>query len=182
MTYRYVSTIQGHDQGEGKTGEADHVLAVWTTVEMCISIMVVSLMAMRPLLRRFGHAVTKTISKIKKDSAGLPYKEPRPPSQEEVMGEEKAPLPYNTDRWWKWPVDLDVNSMSVTTKSGSAGTQGTGVSTQMSTGASQLSHGAARHDLLIEEPMNLLEADSEEAQTLGNVVIDSEHEGLPYRA
>lgn len=150
--------------------------------------MVVSLMAMRPLLRRFGHAVTKTISKIKKDSTGLPYKEPRPPSQEGVMGEEKAPLPYNTDRWWKWPVDLDVNTMSVTTKSGSTGTQRTDVSTRMSTGVSQLSHGATGHDAtgtrlrLSEEPMNLLEADSEEAQTLGNVVIDRDLEGLPYGA
>ena len=72
--------------------------------------MVVSLMAMRPLLRRFGHAMTKTISKIRKDSREQRYKEPRLPSYiGGDMSEEKTPLPYNTDRWWKWPVDLDIN-------------------------------------------------------------------------
>lgn len=148
---------------------------------MCISVMVVSLMAMRPLLRRFGQAVTKTISKIKKSSTEESHKEPRLPLHEEEMSDEKAPLPYNTDRWWKWPVDLDINSMSVTTKSGSTGTQRTGVSTHISTRASQLSHTATGHDtgggglLLIEEPPNGLE-----------MVIDSDREalreGLPYGA
>lgn len=72
--------------------------------------MVVSTMAMRPLLRRFGHVVTKTISRIKKDSSEQRYKEPRLPSYDgDLEAGEKAPLPYNTDRWWKWPVNLDVN-------------------------------------------------------------------------
>lgn len=150
--------------------------------------MVVSLMAMRPLLRRFGQAVTKTISKIRKDSTDPRHKEPRLPSNEGDMSDEKAPLPYNTDRWWKWPVDLDVNSMSVTTKSGSTGTQRTGVSTRLSTRASQMSRNATRHDAagtglrLSEEPLGLVEMDTQEVQMLGNVVIDSDHEGLPYGA
>lgn len=171
-------------------GEANRPSAVWTTVEMCISVMVVSLMAMRPLLRRFGHAVTKTISKIRKDPTEQRYKEPRLPSHEQDMSEEKVPLPYNTDRWWKWPVDLDVNSMSVTTKSGSVGTQRTAMSTAMSTKASQLSQNVTRHDAagtglrLSEEPLGPLEMDAQEVevQTLRNMVIDSEHEGLPYGA
>ncbi|KAK7729304.1 hypothetical protein SLS63_006177 [Diaporthe eres] len=157
----------------------DISLSVWTTVEMCISVMVVSLMAMRPLLRRFGQAVTKTISRIKKDSTDQRNKEPRLPSHEGDMSYEKAPLPYNTDRWWKWPVDLDVNSMSVTTQSGSTGTQRTGMSTQISTRASQLSHKATRHDtagtglLLREEPPSPLEMDAQEVQILGNVRRDT---------
>lgn len=173
---------------EGRMGQANYYLAVWTTVEMCISIMVVSLMAMRPLLRRFGHAVTKTISKIRKDSTEQRYKEPRLSFNDQYMGEEKVPLPYNTDRWWKWPVDLDVNGMSVTTKSGNTGTQRTGMSTQNSTRASQLSHNVTRHETagtrlgLSEEPLGLLEMDAQEVQTLGHVVIDSDHKGLPYGA
>ncbi|KAL2276072.1 hypothetical protein FJTKL_01358 [Diaporthe vaccinii] len=163
----------------------DISLSVWTTVEMSISVMVVSLMAMRPLLRRFGQAVTKTISRIKKDSTDQRNKEPRLPSHERDMSDEKAPLPYNTDRWWKWPVDLDANTMSVTTQSGSMGTQRTGMSTQISTRASQISRKATRHDtagtglLLREEPPGPLEMDAKEVQMLGNVVIDSDHEGLP---
>ncbi|KAK2609475.1 hypothetical protein N8I77_002972 [Diaporthe amygdali] len=166
----------------------DISLSVWTTVEMSISVMVVSLMAMRPLLRRFGHVVTKTISKIKGVPTEQRHKEPRLPSHEQDMSEEKAPLPYNTDRWWKWPVDLDVNSMSVTTKSGSAGTQRTGVSTRISARASQLSQNTTRKDSgvlgtrLMEEPQGLLEMDAQEVQTLGNVVVDSDTEGLPYGA
>lgn len=150
--------------------------------------MVVSLMAMRPLLRRFGQAVTKTISRIKKDSTDQRNKEPRLPSNEGDLSDEKAPLPYNTDRWWKWPVDLDVNTMSVTTQSGSTGTQRTGLSTQISTRASHLSHNATRQDtagtglLLSEEPLGPLEMDAQEVQMLGNVVIDSDHEDLPYGA
>lgn len=153
--------------------------------------MVVSLMAMRPLLRKFGHVVTKTISKIKNDSSEQRYKEPRLPSyngQGDVS--EKLPLPYNTDRWWKWPVDVEVDSMAVTTttKSGSVGTQRTGVSTQMSTRASRLSRNATRHETsgtglrLSEEPLGLLEMDTREVQLDGNIVIDSDQEGLPYGA
>lgn len=170
------------------TGKAYHSAAVWTTVEMCISVMVVSLMAMRPLLRRFGQAVTKTISKIKKDSTDQQNKEPRLPFHEGDMSDEKAPLPYNTDRWWKWPVDLDVNSMSVTTKTGSTGTQRTNMSTQISTKASQMSRSATRHDpggrglLLSEEPPSPLEMDTREIQMPENEVLDTDHEGLPYGA
>lgn len=172
-----MSTDQKYASKDGNSGQADHGLAVWTTVEMCISIMVVSLMAMRPLLRRFGQAVTKTISKIKGSSTEERYKEPRLPFHEGDMSDEKAPLPYNTDRWWKWPVDLDVNTMSVTTQTGSTGTQRTGVSTHISTRASQLSHTATRHDtggrglLSSEEPPHALD-----------VVVDSDPEGLPYGA
>lgn len=132
--------------------------------------------------------MTKTISRIKGGSTDQPNKDPRLPSHEGDMSDEKAPLPYNTDRWWKWPVDLDINSMSVTTQTGSAGTQRTGMSTQISTRASQLSHNATRHDtagtglLLSEEPQGPLEMDAQEVQMLGNVVIDSDHEGLPYGA
>lgn len=162
--------------------------AVWTTVEMCISVMVVSLMAMRPLLRRFGQAVTKTISKIKKDSTDQQNKEPRLPFHEGDLSDEKAPLPYNTDRWWKWPVDLDVNSMSVTTKTGSTGTQRTNMSTQISMRASQMSHSATRYDtggrglLLSEDPPSPLEMDAREIQMPENEVIETDHEGLPYGA
>lgn len=171
-----MSTDQKYAPKDGNNWQADHGLAVWTTVEMCISIMVVSLMAMRPLLRRFGQAVTKTISKIKKGSTEG-YKEPRLPFHEGDMSNEKSPLPYNTDRWWKWPVDLDVNTMSVTTQTGSTGTPRTGVSTHISTRASQLSHTAIRQDaggrglLLSEEPPNGLD-----------MVVDSDQEGLPYGA
>lgn len=169
----------------------DISLSVWTTVEMCISIMVVSLMAMRPLLRRFGHAVTKTISRIKKDSSEQRYKEPRLPSYDgDVEMGEKEPLPYNTDRWWKWPVNLDVNTMSVTTttQSGSMGTQRTGTSSRMSTKASRLSRNATRHDAsrtglrLSEEPLGLLEMDTREVPIENLLVIDSDQEGLPYGA
>ncbi|KAL1869631.1 hypothetical protein Daus18300_005486 [Diaporthe australafricana] len=167
----------------------DISLSVWTTVEMSISVMVVSLMAMRPLLRRFGHAVTKTISKIKTTPREQLYEEPSFPSHEQaMMVEDKVPLPYNTDRWWKWPVDLDVNSMSVTTMSGSTGTQQTNGSTQGSSRASQLSRNVSRHDnartglRLSEEPLGPLQMDRQEVRALGNVVVDSDREGLPYGA
>ncbi|KAG8158084.1 hypothetical protein KVR01_011845 [Diaporthe batatas] len=176
----------------------DISLSVWTTVEMCISVMVVSLMAMRPLLRRFGHAVTKTISKMTGDSSQQRYKEPRLPSyNEDIELGDKEPLPYNTDRWWKWPVNLDVNTMSVTTttQSGSSRTQRTGTSTQrtgtstrMSTKASHLSRNGTRHGTsgtglrLSEEPMGLLEMDTREVHVYENLVIDSDQEGLPYGA
>ncbi|KAH8751605.1 hypothetical protein F5883DRAFT_207659 [Diaporthe sp. PMI_573] len=169
----------------------DISLSVWTTVEMCISIMVVSLVAMRPLLRRFGHAMTKTISKIRKDSREQRYKEPRLPSYiGGDMSEEKTPLPYNTDRWWKWPVDLDINTMSVTTttKSGSVGTQRTGMSTKMSTRGSRMSRNATKHDTggamlrSSEEPLGLMEMDAQEVHVDNNLVIDNDQEGLPYGA
>ncbi|KAI3393297.1 hypothetical protein diail_4479 [Diaporthe ilicicola] len=167
----------------------DISLSVWTTVEMAISVMVVSLMAMRPLLRRFGKAVSKTLSKIRTTPREPRYKEPILPSHEQdMMVQEKVPLPYNTDRWWKWPVDLDINSMSVTTTSGSAGTQRTGFSTQGSSRTPHLSHNVSRHDAagkggrLSEEPLGPLGMDTQEVQLPGNVVVDSDREGLPYGA
>lgn len=189
MTYPYV--ILARYRNSRKKGEANNLPAVWTTVELAVSIMVVSLMAMRPLLRKFGHLVTKTISRIKNDSTEQRYKEPRLPSyngQGDVS--EKLPLPYNTDRWWKWPVDVEVDSMAVTTttKSGSVGTQRTGASMQMSTRASLLSRNATRHEasgtglLLSEEPLGVLEMDTREVQLDSNLVIDSDQEGLPYGA
>ncbi|POS69745.1 hypothetical protein DHEL01_v211861 [Diaporthe helianthi] len=173
----------------------DISLSVWTTVEMCISIMVVSLMAMRPLLRRFGHAVTKTISKVKKDPSEQRCKGPKLPSCDRgVDTGEDVPLPFNTDRWWKWLVDLDVNTMSVTTttttttQSGTMRTQRTGISTQMSTKASQMSRNATRHGtsgtglLSSEEPLGLFDMDTREVHVDDNLVIDSDQEGLPYGA
>jgi hypothetical protein len=166
--------------------------------------MVVSLMAMRPLLRRFGHAVSKSFSKFRRDSRDPGNKEPRLPSHNGQVGasEDETPLPCNTDRWWKWPVDLDVNLMTVSTKSGSTGTQRTRMSTQMSRKASQMSRKATRHDAggkgngkgggkskskgdgrrESEEPLDWMEMDAQEVRLDDSLVLDSDTEGLPYGA
>lgn len=79
-------------------------------------------------------------------------------------------------------------SVMTTTQSGSMGTQRTGMSSRMSTKASQLSRNVTGHDAsrtglrLSEEPPGLLEMDIREVPLENLLVVDSDQEGLPYGA
>ncbi|CAN8100598.1 unnamed protein product [Discula destructiva] len=189
----------------------DIALYVWTTAEISISVMVVATMAFAPLLRKVGVTITSNCKKLKamkatpkwrlrlvREDQLLPSQQPRHnrihvyrPSGDVV---DELPMPKPTAMWHKWPVDLDVTSMSVTTlttTTEAASTQRTTVSSttrSTSTGGrstrSRSIWDSRRTVTRVREDEELVwpEMVSRGTQTLGRVMVELDPDGLPYGA
>lgn len=178
-----------------------HLLAVWTTAETSISVMVVAAMALAPLLRKVGPTITDKIKKL----GILPRWRTGIGREEQLLstgrksdrlrgkyseGDEtdELPMPKPTAKWFMWPVDLDVNSMSVTTmtETTTSMTQKT-ISSSRNSGTNGKSTRSTRSTW---EKSRLVTQTSKEpvrpemvsrgTQTLGRVVVEMDPEGLPY--
>ncbi|KAJ4419656.1 hypothetical protein N0V82_004851 [Gnomoniopsis sp. IMI 355080] len=178
----------------------DISLAVWTTVETSISVMVVAAMALAPLLRKVGPNITDKITKLRfvpKWRLGVIREEQLLPTGRRLnhLGgkfsdgddTDELPMPKPTAMWSMWPVDLDVNSMSVTTmtETNTIATQKLVSSSRksMTTGKSSSSRSIWERSRLVtqvtKEPVQP-EMVSRGTQTLGRVVVELDPEGLPF--
>lgn len=162
--------------------------------------MVVAAMALAPLLRKVGPAITDNLKKLRirprwrlrvvREEQLLPVQR----KMEQLGGKysdgdetDGLPMPKPTATWFMWPVDLDVNSMSVTTTVTETNTNVTQklVSSRQSvtTGKSTSSRSIWEKSRLVtqikKEPVKP-EMVSRGTQTLGRVVVEMDPEGLPY--
>lgn len=162
--------------------------------------MVVAAMALAPLLRKVGPTITDNLKKLrcvpkwrlrviieeqllptgrKSDQLGGKYTD----------GDEtdELPMPKPTAMWAMWPVDLDVNSMSVTTmtETNTIVTQNLASSSRKSTttGKSSANRSIWEKSRLVTQVRKEIvrpEMVSRGTQTLGRVVVELDPEGLPF--
>lgn len=189
---------------------------------------VAATMAFAPLLRRIGPSLTDSLEKIKTlptwrlklvrkgDEDLLPSSQhqsyPRPKGEKQQQyddDDDELPMPKPTAMWHNWPVDLDVNSMSVTTTTvGSRAVTKTTVSTSTRTsttvtggsrttwsrsavgGTTRGGGGISATQVVVEDPLEgalpwpprEMMMVSHGTQTLGRVVVEMDLQGLPYGA
>lgn len=179
------------------------MLAVWTTAETSISVMVVAAMALAPLLRKIGPTITDNLRRLKvvpkwrlrlfREEQLLPTRH----KSEQIFGKhldgddsDELPMPKPTAMWHMWPVDLDVNSMSVTTvtETSTSRTQKMmssssrkSVSTGKSTWGRSMWEKSCSGTQMREESFQP-QMVSRGTQTLGRVVVELDPDGLPYGA
>ncbi|KAJ4386649.1 hypothetical protein N0V93_009547 [Gnomoniopsis smithogilvyi] len=178
----------------------DISLAVWTTAETSVSVMVVATMALAPLLRKVGPTITDHLKKLfilPKWTLGIIGEEQLLPTgrkSDQLVGKysdgddtDGLPMPKPTAMWSMWPVDLDVNSMSVTTM-----TEANADATQKRTPSSRKPGiiGSSASSRSVWQKCRLAahgrkepgqpEMVSRGTQTLGRVVVELDPEGLPY--
>lgn len=165
--------------------------------------MVVAAMALAPLLRKVGPAITDNLKKLnilpkwrlrvvreeqllpiqrKTDQLGGKYSD-----GDETDG---LPMPKPTAMWSMWPVDLDINSMSVTTTVTETNTNAS--RKMISSSRKSVATGKSSSNRSIWEKSRLAaqigkesvkpEMVSRGTQTLGRVVVEMDPEGLPYGA
>lgn len=165
--------------------------------------MVVAAMALAPLLRKVGPAITDNFKKLK----FLPKWRLRVIREEQLLpvqrkteqlggkysdGDETdgLPMPKPTRAWSMWPVDLDVNSMSVTTTVTEINTNASqkmisSSHKSVTTAKSSMNRSIWEKSRVVtqigKEPVKP-EMVSRGTQTLGRVVVEMDPEGLPYGA
>lgn len=163
--------------------------------------MVVAAMALAPLLRKVGPAITDNLKKLRirpKWRLRVVREEQLLPVQRKIEqlggkysdGDETdgLPMPKPTAMWFMWPVDLDVNSMSVTTTLTETNTNVTQKMVSSSrqsviTGKSTSSRSIWEKSRLatqVRKESEKPEMVSRGTQTLGRVVVEMDPEGLPY--
>lgn len=157
-------------------------------------------MALAPLLRNVGPSITGKLKKLKftpKWRLGAVKEERLLPMQQKsgqrggkhLDGDDtdELPMPKPTAMWYKWPVDLDVNSMSVTTmtETGTNVAQKTNSSIQRLTSTGNLTWTRSIWDKIrlatqVKREPERPEMVSSGTQTLGRVVVELDPEGWPY--
>lgn len=117
-------------------------------------------------------------------ASGLPAHQRRFPSS----GDDDLPMPKATAAWWRWPVDLNVNDMSVTTIADGTATDRTKASTQRSKRSTNAGNGSWDRSLW-ESRVGLTQMKEESSQmvsrgtqTLGRITVEFDPEGMPYGA